>query len=184
MILLWDCFCCPVKLLNNRHYKKSSTKFQFIDFQINKIHSVKLFFLHENFVHLNFTPVLNKKTVIVMRKVILLFSAIIAFALSALAENTTGVFMEIHQKSHEETNTKVNRSMVQSPTLDVVYDSDSKIIKITSFDSQTASVYIYDNNGTVVGYANNLNTTIQLLSVGSYTIYIEGESWYGIGYIN
>lgn len=119
-----------------------------------------------------------------MRKAILLFSAIIAFALSTWAENTTGVFMEYHQKGNEESNPKMNRSMVQIPTLEVVYDSDTQTLRITSPESQAANVYVYDSNGAVVGYANSLNTTVQLPSVGSYTIYMEGSGWYGIGYIN
>lgn len=41
-----------------------------------------------------------------MRKAILLFSAIIAFALSAWAENTTGVFMDFYLSTHEESSTK------------------------------------------------------------------------------
>lgn len=118
-----------------------------------------------------------------MRKAILLFSAIIAFALSAWAENTTDVFMEYHKISNEESNTKVNRSLVQIPTSEVVYDSETKTIRITSPESHAANVYVYDSNGAIVGYANSLNTTIQLPSVGSYTIYLEGEGWYGIGYI-
>ena len=119
-----------------------------------------------------------------MRKVILLFSAIISFALSTWAEDTTGVFVDFYKTGHEESNTEVNRSLVQIPTLEVVYDSDTKIIRITSPESQAANVYIYDSNGAVVGYANSLNTTIQLPSASSYTIYMEGSGWYGIGYIN
>jgi len=119
-----------------------------------------------------------------MKKAILLFSAIIAFALSALAEETTGVFMEIHKNGDEEDATKVNRSLVQIPTLDVVYDAGTKTIRIISTESSETNVYIYDESGATVGYANSLNTTIQLPSAGSYTIYIEGEGWYGVGYIN
>lgn len=119
-----------------------------------------------------------------MRKVILLFSAIISFALSAWAENTTGVFMDFYIRGDEESETMINRSLVQTPTLNVIYDSETKTIRITSPESQAADVYVYDSNGAIVGYANSLNTTIQLPSVGSYTIYIEGEGWYGIGYIN
>ena len=119
-----------------------------------------------------------------MRKAILLFSAIMAFALSALAEETTGVFMEIHKNGDEEDATKVNRSLVQIPTLDVVYDAGTKTIRITSAESSETNVYIYDESGATVGYANSLNTTIQLPSSGSYTIYIEGKGWYGVGYIN
>ena len=119
-----------------------------------------------------------------MKKAILLFSAIIAFALSAFAEEATGVFMEIHKNGDEEDETKVNRSLVQIPTLYVVYDADTKNIRISSVESSQANVYIYDESGATVGYANNLNTIIQLPSSGSYAIYIEGEGWYGIGYIN
>ena len=43
-----------------------------------------------------------------MRKVILLFSAIISFALSALAENTTGVYMDFYLKGDEEAETMLN----------------------------------------------------------------------------
>ena len=92
--------------------------------------------------------------------------------------------MDFYLSTHEESSTKVNRSMVQIPTLDVVYDSDTKTIRITSPESQVANVYIYDNNGAIVGYDNSLNTSIQLPSAISYTINIEGEGWYGIGYIN
>ena len=119
-----------------------------------------------------------------MRKAILLFSAIISFALTTWAEDTTGVFMEIYKIGDEESSTEVNRSLVQIPTLEVVYDSDTKTIRITSPESQDANVYIYNSNSEIVGYANSLNTTIQLPSSGSYTIYIEGEGWYGVGYIN
>ena len=87
-------------------------------------------------------------------------------------------------RGDEESETMINRSLVQTPTLDVIYDSDTQTIRITSPESQTANVYIYDSNGAVVGYANSLNTTIQLPSAGSYTIYMEGSGWYGIGYIN
>lgn len=119
-----------------------------------------------------------------MRKAILLFSAIIAFALSAWAENTTGVFMDFYLRGNEESGTMINRSLLQIPTLEVVYNSDTKTIRITSPESQAADVYVYNSNGAIVGYANSFNTTIQLPSFGSYTIYIEGEGWYGVGYIN
>ena len=119
-----------------------------------------------------------------MRKVILLFSAIISFALSALAENTTGVYMDFYLKGDEEAETMLNRSLVQTTTLNVTYDSETKTIRITSPENSKTDVYIYDSNGTVVGYTNSLNTTIQLNSVGSYTIYIENDGWYGIGYVN
>ncbi len=124
------------------------------------------------------------KTIINMRKAILLFSTIVSFALSALAENTSEVLIDKYQTGHKENSTQVHRSLIPIPTFDVVYDSDTKTIRITSPESQDANVYIYDSNGAVVGYANGLNTTIQLPSAGSYTIYIEGEGWYGIGYIN
>lgn len=92
--------------------------------------------------------------------------------------------MEIHKNGDEEDATKVNRSLTQIPTLEVFYDSDTKTIRITSVESQAANVYVYNGNGAVVGYSNTLNTTIQLSSSGSYTIYIESEGWYGVGYIN
>lgn len=119
-----------------------------------------------------------------MRKIILLFSVIISFAFAAFAENQTEVLMGIHEISNKDSNTNINRSIVQLPILNVVYDSDAKNIKITSSESVEAIVYIYDHNGNIVSYSNTLNTILQLPSAGSYTIYVEGEGWYGIGYIN
>ena len=124
------------------------------------------------------------KKQVVMRNFFLLLSVIVSFALSAIAKETTGVFMEYHQRGNEESHPKMNRSLVQIPSLEVVYDSERKTVRITSPKSQTANVYIYDNNGAVVGFTNSLNASIQLPSVGSYTIYIEGEDWYGVGHIN
>ena len=92
--------------------------------------------------------------------------------------------MDFYLKGDEEAETMLNRSLVQTTTLNVTYDSETKIIRITSPENSKTDVYIYDSNGTVVGYANSLNTTIQLISVGSYTIYIENDGWYGIGYVN
>lgn len=126
---------------------------------------------------------LNQKKLF-MRKIILLISAIISFTLSTWAEKTTDVYMECHKNSNKELDPKLNRSLVQIPNIDVVYDSDTKTIRIASPESQAANVYIYNSNGIVVSYTNSLNTTIQLPSAGPYTIYIEGSGWYGIGYIN
>lgn len=119
-----------------------------------------------------------------MKKVILLFNVIISLAISAIAEDTTGVYMDFYTIGNEESSTQLNRSLVQVPTINVVYTSDTKTIRITSSEASKANIYIYDCNGVVVADVNSLNTTIQLPSTGSYTIYIEGEGWYGIGYIN
>ena len=126
--------------------------------------------LHENFTLLNFAAVNNQKQII-MRKVILLFSAVF-FALSAVAEDTTGVFMDIYLSGEGGFNTEVNRSLVQVPSMEVVYDAEAKTIRIASSEPAEADVYIYDANGAVVGHADTLNTIIQLPSSDSYTIYI------------
>lgn len=118
-----------------------------------------------------------------MRKVILLFSAVL-FALSAVAEDTTEVFMDIYIRGDGGSITKVNRSLVQVPSMEVVYDTEAKTIRITSLEPIEADVYIYDANGAVVGHADTLNTVIQLPLSDSYTIYIVGDGWYGIGHTN
>ena len=118
-----------------------------------------------------------------MRKVILLFSAVF-FALSAIAEDTTEVFMDIYLNGNGDLTTKVNRSLVQVPSMEVVYDAEAKTIRITSSEPAETDVYIYDTNGAVVGHADTLNTIILLPSSDSYTIYIVGEGWYGIGHTN
>ena len=119
-----------------------------------------------------------------MKKVILLFNVIISLAISALAEDTTGVYMDFYTIGNEESSTQLNRSLVQVPTIYVVYTSDTRTIRITSSEPSKANIYIYDCNGNVVSFTNSLNAVIQLPSSGSYTIYIEGDGWYGIGYVN
>lgn len=151
----------------------------------NNLHvlPVKLFFLFENFACHTFGPVSNK-IVIIMRKFFLIFSAIVFLALPAFSESTTEVFMEFYLNGNEEDGTTVNRSRMRIPTIDVVYDSETETIKITSSELFEANVYVYDCSGTIVSYANTLNTTVSLPSSDSYTIYIESKKWYGIGYIN
>lgn len=121
-----------------------------------------------------------------MRKVMLLFGAAFFFALStsAMAEDTTGVFMDFYIRGDGSSATKVNRSLVQIPPVEVSYDVDAGTISIVSPVSTEAKVHVYDANGTMVGHTDTLNVTIQLPSSGSYTIYIEGEGWYGIGHID
>ena len=114
----------------------------------------------------------------------LLFGAAFFFALSAsaMAEDTTGVFMDFYIRGNGSSATEVNRSLVQIPPVEVSYDVDAGTISIASPVSTEAKVYVYDAGGTVIGHADTLNVTIQLPSSSSYTIYIEGERWYGIGH--
>ena len=124
-----------------------------------------------------------------MKKVILFFSAMFLLALSVSAEKPKEeqkpVSLEYHKTGHGGFDTTTDRSLVGFPPMEVVYDYALNAIQITSAATVDAEVYVYDSSGAMVGYANTLNTTIQLpSSPGTYTIYIIGTDWYALGHLN
>ncbi len=124
-----------------------------------------------------------------MKKVILLLSAMLCLVLSVSAEKQKEekqpVSLEYHKTGHGGFNTGVNRTLIEFPSIEVVYSYALNAIQITSDAVDDGEVYVYDNSGAMVGYANTLNANIQLPSAsGTYTIYIIGTDWYALGYLN
>lgn len=109
--------------------------------------------------------------------------AILSFSitLSVFAEQQ-GVFLEFHRKNNPENNTKVNRSPMRLP-IDVLYDTETHIIKIIGDTSLEVEVFLYNNLGEVVDFSTSLDAEFSISSLGTHTIYIQGDNWYAQGNI-
>lgn len=118
-----------------------------------------------------------------MKKLLLLLGLIVVFAIQSFASEKE-VFLSLKTTSKSQTNIPVHRSPIRFPQINVIFNPDENIIVIESSESIDVDVFLYDADGNVVDYSNTLNTTFQLLSNGEYTLYIEADSWYAIGYIN
>lgn len=116
-----------------------------------------------------------------MKKVIILAGLLLVMAHTVFAEQH-GVFMEFHRKSNPEKNSGVNRSLMRLP-IEVVYDSDTHIIKVTGNESLEAEVFLYNANGTLENYSSTVNTDFTVLTPGTYIIQVQGDGWYAEGEI-
>ena len=115
-------------------------------------------------------------------KIFFILTGLLLFmAQPALAEQYD-IYLEIHQRSNHENDTKVNRAPMLLP-IEVVYDSDNHIVKVIGYDSLNAEVFLYDSDGSVEGHSSTLNTEIPVMSSGSHTIQIQGDGWYAEGEI-
>lgn len=123
-----------------------------------------------------------------MKKFFLLLGMLLSLTINAHATDSESsesmVFLEFQKKSQSQSNSRVNRTPIRFPQINVTFNPDENIIVIESSESIDVDVFLYDADGNVVDYSNTLNTTLQLLSNGEYTLYIEADSWYAIGYIN
>lgn len=127
-----------------------------------------------------------------MRKVIMLLSLVTLFSIYVSADSEgnsnsgseTGVFMDYYIKGHEGSSTQVNRSTVEIPSIEVLFSTDKNILHISSHIDTPVNITIYNKFGHIAANASSLNISIQLSNEESYTIYIEGIEWYGIGNIS
>lgn len=123
-----------------------------------------------------------------MKKFFLLLSMFISMTVQVYATvpdtSESPVFLTYQKKSQSQPSAKVNRVPIRFPQINVIFNPDENIIVIEGPESDDVDVFLYDADGNVVDYSNSLNTTFQLLSNGEYTLYIEADSWYAIGYIN
>lgn len=116
-----------------------------------------------------------------MKKVIILAGLLLVMAHTAFAEQR-GVLMEFHRKNNSDKNSEVNRSLMRLP-IEVVYDSDTHIIKVIGNESLEAEVFLYNANGTLENYSLTVNTDFTVLIPGTYIIQIQGDGWYAEGEI-
>lgn len=107
---------------------------------------------------------------------------IFLFAMPVKAEQTKHqVYVE---RSNSTIGTKLHRSPMMLPSLEIVYDTDNNSIDIVCSYDCDAEVKVYDAHGNIVAISD-IKDTIFLLSSNwsSYNVTIEGEFWYGTAQI-
>ena len=140
--------------------------------------------LEKNFICINFAKILITFSgyKMSMKKVIILVVLLLTtMAHTAFAEQR-GVFMEFHRKINPGKNMQVNRAPMRMP-IEVVYDSDTHNIKVSSQKGIEAEVFLYNANGVLESHSSTLNAEFSVLESGTYVILIQGEGWYAEGEI-
>lgn len=116
-----------------------------------------------------------------MKKIIILVGLLLVMAHTVFAEQRD-IFLDFHRTGNTEKNSGVNRSLMRLP-IEVVYDSDTHIIKVTGNESLEAEVFLYNANGTLENYSPTVNTDFTVLTPGTYIIQVQGDGWYAEGEI-
>lgn len=117
-----------------------------------------------------------------MRKIILIFTAIMALFPSMIAwpaedKPSSEVPLKYYKKGNQD---KVERSIFRLD-ISVTYDSETHLLKVNA-DEIEAEVFLYLNDN-IVGYSSEINTTFRIEEPGIYRIEILGESWIAEGSI-
>jgi hypothetical protein len=101
------------------------------------------------------------------------------FALQANAEQTKH---EVYvMRTNPSIGTKLHRSSMMLPTVELVYDTEVNTIDIVCSYNCDADVTVSDEMGNIVAISD-INDTIILPSsnLSFYSVTIEAEYWYGI----
>lgn len=93
-----------------------------------------------------------------------------------------GVFMEINLRNKPDAYTKVNRSPMRI-SLNVVYDTETKLITITGIEPVEVDVFLFNKYGEIEDYSSFLNTNLSVSSSGFHRILIESQGWVAEGVI-
>lgn len=72
---------------------------------------------------------------------------------------------------------KGNRAPAILP-VEIVYNTETAVLRISSWDETGAEVYLIDANGDVENYSPTLACELTVPSSGVHTIYIQGDGWY------
>lgn len=61
--------------------------------------------------------------------------------------------------------------------VEIVYNTETAVLRISSWGETEAEVYLLDANGVVENYSPTLACELTVPSSGVHTIYIQGEGW-------
>ena len=118
-----------------------------------------------------------------MKKLFLLLGVLLSIPiqLSAAKED---VPLTIAKKGQGNKLTTVKRSPMHV-SVEVIYDTASHTIEVSSEEAVDAQVYVRTEEGDVLGYSNCLNATLNIPSdyLGLLTVSIEGNEWIAEGEI-
>lgn len=109
-----------------------------------------------------------------MKKIIVLIGILMSMCPSISAKEH-GVFMEINMRNRE-AYTKVNRAP-KHISLNVVFDDETGLIRVTGDESVVAEVFLYNSSGEIEDYSSSLNSNLTITNSGSYRILIVSEDW-------
>lgn len=121
-----------------------------------------------------------------MKKLLLIIGIMIPlFAMHVNAEQTTH---QVYVKRNDTTvgpsnptiGTKLHRSQMMLPSVELVYDTETNSIDIICSCDCDAEVTIYDAAGNIVAISDIKDTIfVPSSNYCSYSVIIEAESWYG-----
>lgn len=118
-----------------------------------------------------------------MKKLMLIIGIMIPlFAMHAKAEQTKRqVYIE---RSNPTIGTKVHRSPIMLPSVELLYDTDDNSIDIICSCDCEAEVTVYDAVGNILA-VSDINDTIFVpcTNTSSLTVMIEAELWHGTAII-
>jgi hypothetical protein len=119
-----------------------------------------------------------------MKKIMLILGMMLSlFAVQANAEQTKHE-VYVMQTNHS-IGTKLHRSPMMLPTVELVYDTENNTIDIACSYNCDAEVTVSDASGNIIA-VSDINDTIFLPSsnLSFYSVTIEAEYWYGFAEIS
>lgn len=119
-----------------------------------------------------------------MKKLILLLAMLVTLCGQAIAESKTITSLDIYQRGHPEQTTARIRMPIHIP-ISVSFDEETRAIEVTTPDDNIiGQVYLFDESGQIVEYSPIINASFIVSNLGTYTIRIDGDTWYAIGNVD
>lgn len=105
--------------------------------------------------------------------------AISLFATSVHAEKKISR-TEIIKRGHESILNGIERSSVRLPSVDIIYDTDTRVIEIVCSVKCDAIVYLTDSYGNLIGTFDSIDMPLYLPESfdSVFHIRIESDNWY------
>lgn len=116
-----------------------------------------------------------------MKKIIILV-AMLLLGVHSINAARRAVYLSFSNNGLSGKKGNANRAPMHLP-VNVVYDSDAKVIEVKGSESLGAEIYIYDEAGIVEDYSVNLNTAFYVLKPGTHIVLIKGDGWEAEGMI-
>ena len=110
-----------------------------------------------------------------MKKIIILV-AMLLLGVNSINAARRAVYLSFSNNGLSGKKGNANRAPMHLP-VNVVYDSDARVIEVNGSELLDAEIYIYDASGIVEDYSANLNTTFYVLKPGIHIVLIKGVGW-------
>ena len=116
-----------------------------------------------------------------MKRFIISISFFLLMAGNIHAENQK-VDIDPDKKNPPETGTTRPRAPMLFP-VQVFYDTETRVLEITSGNSLDGNMYLYDVTGNIIAVTSTLDETVEIPTYlhGIINLYIETETWTATG---